>query len=431
MATLFEWDGGTLPTIIGTAPSVSGSTMTFASGSTQNCASWSVSTSVFTLRWYVTLPSSASSSWSTVGILLNSTLNARVNISGTSAPGQVRFIRSGNTQIANSATNSTSSGQTYRIELQVDRSAQTYRGAVFALGSDNPLYDTGLLTAIDTGASAFTSVQLGRVSSGVSVGDLAISHIKATDSVGSWIGRHSSDGLADPNKIIEWDGGTLPTITGTTPTLDSDNFMIFANGTGSNYANWPVSTNTFTMRFYTKLPNTWASSSWTLFTSVNGSGNIDRVNIAGSASPGQVRYVANGNVQVAASANDAVALSQTVRIELQVDRSAQTYRGAVFALGSDTPLYDTGALSSIDSSASAFTSFVLGRVSSGVALTDLAIGRVYARNTTGAWIGRHTSDPLLVPATLGIWNGSSIDSAEVVGVWNGSSIDTVEVLSIN
>lgn len=431
MATLFEWDGGTLPTIIGTSPTVSGSTMTFASGSTQNCASWAVTTDTYTARWYVTTPSPASSSWSIMAALLNTTMNARVNMSGSSAQGQIRLIRSSNTQIANSPTNSMSAGQTYRVEVQVDRVAQTYRGAIFALSSDSPLYDSGLLSSIDTGSAAFTSIQLGRVSSGVTVGDLAISRVKAINTTGAWIGRHSSDTLNDPNKLIEWDGGTLPTITGTTPTLDSDNFMLFDTGSTSNYASWPINTSIFTMRYYVKLPSAWASSSWTLCTSANGSGNIDRVNVAGSGTPGQVRFIANSNTQVGASASNSVALSQTVRIEIQVDRVAQTYRGAVFSLGSDTPLYDTGALTGIDSSGSAFTSFLLGRVSNGVSVNSLAVGRVYARNTTGSWIGRHASDALLLPQTIGVWNGSSVDTVVALGIWNGSSIDPAEIVAIS
>lgn len=43
-------------------------------------------------------------------------------------------------------------------------------------------------------------------------------------------------------------------VTGATPALDGDNFMIIASGSTANYVSWPTATDTFAARFYLKTP---------------------------------------------------------------------------------------------------------------------------------------------------------------------------------
>ncbi len=433
MATLFEWDGGALPSITGTTPTVSGHSMTFPAGSAANYAQWTVNTNQFTLRWYVTVPSTwPSASWSILYAMTSGTANARMNLSGSAAPGQVRYIRSGNTEIVRSYDNTVALSTQYRMEVQIDRVNQTYRGAVFPLMSETPLYDTGLLTSIDTGAAAFTALRLGHVDAAmIALGDLTVGRVKVTDTVGSWVGRHASDIATDPDTIIEWDGGDLPAITGTTPTLDSDDFMIIAAGDTVNYASWSSTADTFAARFYIKTPNAWGSAAASIFTAgtVNNL-NIDRIVMAGSGSPGQIRFFANPGVEIIRSSTNVMSTATMYRIEIRVDRIAQTYRGAVFPLGSDSPLYDTGLLSPIDSGSNTLTRFYLGRITAGVSINDFAVGRVKIRSDSTTWVGRHEDDELLFPEIYGVWDGTTVQPAELVGVWNGTNVDTVEIVDI-
>ncbi len=288
MATLFEWDGGALPSIVGTTPTVDGHSMIFATGSADNVAQWPISADQFTLRWYFKVPSAwAAAAWSMMIARASSASNARFNIAGSASPGQIRHIRAGNTEILR-ASNIVSLSTEYRVEIQIDRINQTYRGAVFPLMSETPIHDTGLLTSIDTGAATFTNIWLGHVTGGNSLNELTIGRIKAVDTIGSWIGRHASDIAADPDTIIEWDDGNLPEITGATPTLDGDNFMVIAGGDTLNYASWFSTADTFAARFYIKTPSTWGSVSSKIFTvGTMDTPSIDQIIMAGVGSPGR------------------------------------------------------------------------------------------------------------------------------------------------
>lgn len=432
MATLFEWDGGALPSITGTTPTVSGHSMTFPAGSAANYAQWTVNTNQFTLRWYVTVPSTwPSASWSILYAMTSGTANARMNLSGSAAPGQVRYIRSGNTEIVRSYDNTVALSTQYRMEVQIDRVNQTYRGAVFPLMSETPLYDTGLLTSIDTGAAAFTALRLGHVDAAmIALGDLTVGRVKVTDTVGSWVGRHASDIATDPDTIIEWDGGDLPAITGTTPTLDSDDFMIIAAGDTVNYASWSSTADTFAARFYIKTPSTWGSVSSKIFTvGTMDTPSIDQIIMAGVGSPGQIRFFANPNQEVTRSSTNVMSTSSTYRIELRVDRINQTYRGAVFSLGSDSPIYDTGSLTA-DSGSNLLRQFRWGRLTDGVTINDFALGRLKIRSDISTWVGRHEDDEILFPEIYGVWDGTTVQPAELMGVWNGTNVDTVEIVDI-
>ncbi len=209
MATLCEWDGGTLPTIVGAAPTVSGDTMTFAAGSDANHAAWSFTAAAqVTARWYAAIPASwASASW-TLAELAGSPLTARINLSGSGSPGQARLVNGAGSQVANSPGSTVALTTLYRVEVQVDRTAATSRLAVFPLLSDTALYDSGAI-ATSTGTTDPTLLRIGRVSAGVTVADLAISRIKAVDSVGSWIGRHPADTAGDPGTLGIWDGTAI------------------------------------------------------------------------------------------------------------------------------------------------------------------------------------------------------------------------------
>ncbi len=216
ISTDTEWSGGTLPTVLGTTPTVSGDYMEFASGSTDNYAVWpGLLTNQWSARFYAILPSSwAASPWSIVQMLEGANINAQVSIAGTGNPGQYRLVSASNTQIAASINNYLRLSTEYRFEVQVDRIAQTFRSAVFLPGTDVPFYDTGTMTTINTGAAAFTQLRIGKIISGTTVGALKIGRVQLINQVGGWIGRHANDPLAPFS--YSWDlatGGDIPTVS--------------------------------------------------------------------------------------------------------------------------------------------------------------------------------------------------------------------------
>lgn len=229
--------------------------------------------------------------------------------------------------------------------------------------------------------------------------------------------------------LFEWDGGALPTITGTNPTVVDTHTMEFAAGSALNYAAWTMSTNQFTLRYYVTIPSSWTSASWTMVAVRASAAEPGRVNLAGSGSPGQFRWLRSGGTQFAQTPTNTVALNGTYRVEVQIDRVAQTYRAAIFGLLSTTPIYDSTLLTSIDTGAATFTEIRLGIASAGVSVGTLRIGRIMAVDAVGAWIGPHASDSSGGESPLedhiALWNGAAATPAMIVGYWDGSSVAPV------
>lgn len=213
MATIFEWDGGTLPSIAGTTPSVDGEFIQFASGSSENYLYQDVSSlDAFTLRYYIETPSAyAGQSWTNFVAMSSTNWRFRFNIAGSGTPGQFMYMNASNTQIDKTAQYATALSTIYRIEMQVDRTAQTMRGWVFPEGSDFPLFDTGLLTGFDTGNTSFSSIRIGRVVA-ISTGALKIGRVKLTDDSATLVGRHASDTGIPRIKGISWDTANNKTV---------------------------------------------------------------------------------------------------------------------------------------------------------------------------------------------------------------------------
>ena len=227
--------------------------------------------------------------------------------------------------------------------------------------------------------------------------------------------------------IAEWDGGSLPTIVGSTPAV-VDAAMMFGEGSAANHATWTFGgVPQVTARWYMTLPASWASASWT-FAELAGSPLTARTNLAGSGSPGQARLINSAGTQIANSSGSTVALAGTYRIEVQADRTAGTLRLAVFPLLSDTALYDSGAVSTSTGSTDP-TTLRIGRVSAGVTVADLTISRVKAVDSIADWVGRHPADAA-TGGFLGVWDGTAILPTEILGVWNGSSIDPAAMLGV-
>ncbi len=238
--------------------------------------------------------------------------------------------------------------------------------------------------------------------------------------------------------VLEWSSGTLAAagaaVTGTVNVVSDTGFdrAVMPQSSASDNFGWgSFSLSRFTMRAYITMPSAWASTSATLLCSqVAGGTQNSRMNIAGTGAPGQVRVIANNNVQVAQSATGFLSFSTVVRWEMQVDTTNSTIRAAVFPLGSDVPSWDSGLLNNDVGGTTTMLKFGKG-VGTIPSLPEISISRVKAVDTVGTWIGRHATDVLSgggsgQDSSIALWNAAVAQSSALLGVWNGSTLDLIE-----
>ncbi len=238
--------------------------------------------------------------------------------------------------------------------------------------------------------------------------------------------------------VLEWNSGAITAaggfVTGTVNVVADSGFdrAVIPQSSASDYFEWnSLGLTRFTIRAYITMPSAWASTSATLICSqVSGGAQNSRMNLAGTGSPGQVRLISNNNTQVAASATGLVSFSTTLRWEVQVDTVNSTIRGAVFPLNSDTPVWDSGLISSDVGGTTTILKFGKG-VGTIPSLPQISISRVKVVDVVGAWIGRHATDTLSGPSdgpdsAIALWNAVEAQSSALLGVWNGTAVDLIE-----
>jgi hypothetical protein len=236
---------------------------------------------------------------------------------------------------------------------------------------------------------------------------------------------------------VEWNEGN-PSFTGavssgTISIVDKGDYdaATFTQGAAVATLTWPTaSLSKYTVRYYLHTPATaWPDTAAAIYHALSGATLLTGNDLAGSFNPGQFRWKLTSSTEAFRSAG-ILALGGVFRIETQVDTVAGTIRGAAFALGSNSPLYDSGVISGAVGVAA--NGFSFGRVKTMASLQDISISRVKVVDTAGSWIGRHeATDPLgLPPQIMGVWNGTALETVEVLGVWNGTTVDPVETIFV-
>lgn len=239
--------------------------------------------------------------------------------------------------------------------------------------------------------------------------------------------------------LAEWDSGSPSgaTTIGAAPTITNMGTYSeasFAQTSTADYFLWTFPEVTqYTVRGYVRTSASWATASSQQWRALSAA-DVDssRFGMTGTGAPGSIRfYRQNGTQDAAANApNNTIAFSTTYRIEYQVDLVNDQRRGAIFALGATSPLFDTGLVSG--SVGDAFGKACFGKPTVQASQPEYGVSRLLLTDTYGSWLGRHVSDPVstATPEVFGMWNGSSIEDVELIGSWNGSSVDEVELLTI-
>ena len=232
--------------------------------------------------------------------------------------------------------------------------------------------------------------------------------------------------------LASWDGGALPNTGGTAPTVSGDEFTTAVNALSYGYWTLGAAAPTNSLRFRFKTPSAWPSASFTIATVSAGAGSIlNRMNLGGSGAPGQVRLVRQAGTQVAASSTGAIDLSTWYRGELQMNSGGNLLRCAVFPLGSDVALWESGAISGATGATG--TRLSLGNGANGASppatIAAMSFSHFLATDTYGAWLGRDEDDPLPPPdvGSYRFFNGTTLLDLTPRGEFDGTVLHPVEV----
>lgn len=201
--------------------------------------------------------------------------------------------------------------------------------------------------------------------------------------------------------LASWTTGTLPTTIGSGVTavtnggpvsgVDAIQYDQVAATACTSQLTFTAAT-AVGIRSYMRLPAAWAASSQRILGGrFDGSTLSAALNLAGSGSAGQVRLInTGGSTSVASSSTGTVANTTWYRFELLINHSANQARLGIFALGSDTPLYDSGWMTDSFQASTARADF-------GPNLTTPTLGSMRAADlevvdSAASWVGRAAWD---------------------------------------
>ena len=210
--------------------------------------------------------------------------------------------------------------------------------------------------------------------------------------------------------LASWDSGSLPTTVGTgvssAPTggpagIPAIQFDQAASNVSQVRLSF-TSRQNVAARAYFLMPAAWASASQSLIIGRPDNSNvIGRAMLAGTGTPGQVRLSkADPQANTATSANNLVAVSTWYRWELLIDQAGARGRLGIFALQSDTPLYDSGWVTASFGSA-------VDRVEFGPAVSSTTLGMIRAAalkvvDDVTTWVGRAAWDVATPAPTISV-----------------------------
>lgn len=409
MAILGQWDSGTLPTIYGAGVSSAatggwngGPAIQFdqAAGQASQVRFEFTSRQNVAVRAYLQMPATWASAAEALIIVRPSSADTvgQAVIGGTGSPGQGRLVYHAGSSAATSSTGTLSQSTWYRFELRLDQANGRGRLGIFPLASDTAVWDSGWITN-DFGTSAYR-VEIGPAYTSPTMAMVRAANIVVSDDITNWIGRATGDGTSPGGNVLgEWNSGTLPTTIGSGVSYVANGgwdgrpaiqFTQAASDVSQVRFTFSAATN-LAMRAYIQMPSTWASAGQMLLMArPSGSDVSGRMALAGTGAPGQVRLMDSAGATISSSSNGTVNTGQWYRAELQFNGTTGQGRTAVFALGSDTPLWTSGWQAADFHMPSIYAEFGPGW--SGTTLGQIRMANLKVTDSISDWIGRAEGD---------------------------------------
>lgn len=392
-------------------------------------------------RFYFSTPASwASSSYNVLSLREDSTTTiANINISGMGNPGQFRLAKAGGVIVGNS-TSILENNKNYRAELQYDATGTRCRTALFDMGQNDPLWDSGWIIDEVWDVTA-TEMAVGRPNNSPSTFEYRVDSIRIQEgATGTWIGRHSTDEEEDPPPAspdfpIVWDSGDLPDIVSgnvnlnaswgypSAPSIQIDQMASSTAFVEFSHDSYPRE---IAVRAYCRLPSSWASSAWGLLNIYNANDSFAILTISGAGQPGQIRLGATGGATVLSSPNNTLTAGALYRFEIRVDTVTGLARAAAFSQGFEAAVWDSGWLFNANFLQDRITRTRIGRVTVNPTAPGFTVDSIRIVDSSVTWVGLSEGD-LPSPASVKVWNGSSLVTPTGIKVWNGSTLVPVSI----
>ena len=234
--------------------------------------------------------------------------------------------------------------------------------------------------------------------------------------------------------IASWDNGSLPVVLGGDITLGAyqdvwplEWINVDHQGQGAARCNFPLSSSsgTVAVRAYVRTPPFWpARTNQFMGLSVNADPAYPQASLAfaGQSNGGQLRVMSDDTV-VATSPVKSLLPSRWYRFELVGDFPNLRIRARVAHLHSESPVWDSGWVTSEVPAGSLSEIFYAGAIQGSLLMGHIRLAHIEVVDSA-SYIGRHSSDAYPWNPPLGdytqakILDGGSLVSPEMIGLYD-------------
>lgn len=382
----------------------------------------------------------------------NAASSISLAVTGTTNPGAMRLLAPGNEIVVASPINTFLPGEVYRVNVDVFGVANVDRQVnvlVYPLGEEhNPIWEASYVALPTAAQTPITFIDIGKINNTPTTTAWAVEELYfekqpyevqddfptkqysdyddfSSGPGDNWFqidadGHVESSGELVGPAIARGPGG-IPTPWESHPD-EVQVYKINQSGTDTGYLDFsiPAASNlrsTFVRSYFRIVGETWPDTSFSLIAlKESNAGYNSSLSVSGSIVPGQIRLTTVGGAQLATSPSNTIRRNTWYRTELVVDPANSSAKVAVFTLGLDGPIWQSGWISN-PNFAKPNNMLHVGRISTTPKVTglemDMIAGRFYPEDQAPPaghdyWLGRHLDD---VPPEYRayIWNGVSVE----------------------
>lgn len=199
------WDGGALPTVVGSVVVnnsigiVNADSLEIVNDAAAASARFALASpaSELAFRFYLRTPSAWPASACTLAGLrpTPSTLSASITLTGTSSPGRLRLTTVGGTMVAETPANTLALSSNYRVELRYNASTSSAYLNLFDMGENVSKFSSG--QKVDANfALPVERIDIGRLNATPAVNPFYFDGVQIVTGATRIIGRHDGDTLS-------------------------------------------------------------------------------------------------------------------------------------------------------------------------------------------------------------------------------------------